>query len=48
MTGISKGGNLLYEDKDIPNLKIFNNIIDLGGLGNFNNIDLKKVLAGNR
>ena len=46
MTGISKGGNLLYEDKDIPNLKIFNNIIDLGGLGNFNNIDLKKVLAG--
>ncbi|WP_455498261.1 M16 family metallopeptidase [Coprobacter sp.] len=46
MSGISKGGSLLYGEKDIPNLKVFNNIIDLGGLGNFNNIDLKKVLAG--
>ena len=46
LSGISKGGSLLYGDKDISNLKVFNNIIDLGGLGNFNNIDLKKVLAG--
>ena len=46
LSGISKGGSLLYGDRDISNLKVFNNIIDLGGLGNFNNIDLKKVLAG--
>ena len=46
MQAISKGGSSLFEDKDAVQYKLINEISALGGLGNFNNIDLEKVLAG--
>jgi len=42
----SKGGYSLFDKKDIISAQIIDNIISLGGLGNFNAVDLKKVLAG--
>ena len=46
MTATSPGGNTLYGKEDIANLKVFNDVISLGGLGNFSDIDLNKRLAG--
>ena len=46
MTATRPGGSTLFGAKDIDNLKIFNDVIELGGLGNFSAIDLNKVLAG--
>lgn len=46
MTATSPGGSSLFGTKDIDNLKVFNDVISLGGLGNFSAIDLNKVLAG--
>jgi len=42
----SKGGYSLFDKKDIMSAQIIDDVITLGGLGNFNAIDLKKVLAG--
>lgn len=48
VTASSPGGNSLYDGADIPNIKVFNSVIDLGGLGNFSAVDLGKRLAGKK
>lgn len=48
MTATSPGGSTLFGNKEIDNLKIFNEVIDLGGLGNFSATDLNKLLAGKK
>ncbi|MCD8044177.1 MAG: insulinase family protein [Tannerellaceae bacterium] len=46
MTATSPGGTILFGPEDYANLKVINEVISLGGLDNFSNIDLSKVLAG--
>jgi zinc protease len=46
LNGSSEGGMSLYGDKDIVNLKMFNQVIDNSGLGNFSLTELQKALAG--
>lgn len=46
MTATRPGGSTLFGKSDIDNLKVFNDVIDLGGLGNFSAIELGKRLAG--
>lgn len=46
MTATSPGGSTLFGKKDVDNLKIFNDVIGLGGLGNFSAVELGKKLAG--
>lgn len=48
MTATSPGGSTLFGNKDIDNLKVFNDVIGLGGLGNFSATDLTKMLAGKK
>ncbi|MCD7914394.1 MAG: insulinase family protein [Tannerellaceae bacterium] len=48
MTATSPGGSTSFGDEDIYNLKVFNEVIALGGLGNFSSTDLRKVLAGKK
>lgn len=48
VTASSPGGTSLYGTADIPNIKVFNSVIDLGGLGNFSAVDLGKRLAGKK
>lgn len=48
MTATSPGGTSMYGDADIPNLKVINSAINLGGVGNFSETDLTKRLAGKR
>lgn len=48
MTATSPGGSTLFSNKDIDNLKVFNEVIGLGGLGNFSATDLSKMLAGKK
>lgn len=42
------GGSILFGSKDIDNLKIFNDVTEVGGLGNFSSTDLTKMLAGKK
>lgn len=46
MKAFSPGGNSLFDEKDALQFKVMNDLIDLGGLGNFSATDLDKVLAG--
>lgn len=46
MTATSPGGSTLFGKADIDNLKVFNDVIGVGGLGNFSATDLNKMLAG--
>jgi zinc protease len=47
MTATSPGGTSLFPDeKDVWNLKVMNNTILLGGLGEFSAADLQRALAG--
>lgn len=48
MTATSPGGSTLFDNKDAKNLKVFNSVIALGGLGDFSAIDLSKKLAGKK
>lgn len=48
MTATRPGGSTLFGDRDIDNLKVFNEVIQLGGLGNFSAIELGKRLAGKK
>lgn len=48
MTATSPGGTTLFGDKDIDNLKVFNDVIEIGGLGNFSATELAKRLAGKK
>ena len=47
MTATSPGGTTMFKDeKDIWNLKVVNNAVMLGGLGEFSSVNLRKALAG--
>jgi zinc protease len=46
MSATSPGGSSLFPENDPVNIKLYNNVADLGGLGNFSKTDLTKVLSG--
>jgi zinc protease len=46
MSAMSKGGYSLYKGNDILNAKMAGLVTEIGGLGNFNTIDLQKMLSG--
>lgn len=46
MSGRAKGGKSLYGEKDFKNLKYMAGAIEVSGLGNFDNNELSKALAG--
>lgn len=46
MMAISPGGTSMYDDDEIINLTLMSNVVALGGLGNFNSVQLDKVLSG--
>ena len=49
MSAWGHGGNSVYTSKeDIVNLKLFDQIISVSGLGNFNSTELEKALAGKK
>lgn len=49
MKGFSLGGNSLFPDSEIINIKEMNDVIgEVGGLGNFSKMDLEKLLAGKK
>lgn len=48
MTATSPGGTTLFDDKETSNLKILNDIIPMGGWGNFSAVELSKALAGKK
>ncbi|MEG0888912.1 MAG: insulinase family protein [Bacteroides sp.] len=48
MKGVSLGGSSLFPDSEIINIKELNDVIGVGGLGNFSKVDLEKVLAGKK
>jgi zinc protease len=47
-TASSKGGTSLVDDKDAINIKAINDVIGVGGVGNFSATDLPKMLAGKK
>lgn len=48
MKGTSLGGKSIFPDKDALNFAVMDNVIAVGGLGNFSQVDLMKVLAGKK
>ena len=48
MTAFSPGGTSLFDTKEAIQLRMLNSVAGLGGLGNFSNVDLEKVLAGKK
>ena len=46
LTASAKGGSSLFDNKDAVNIKVLNDVIELGGIGNFSKINLQKRLAG--
>ena len=46
MQAFAKGGKCLYGAADYTNLKVFDQVIGLSGLGNFSSNELSKALAG--
>lgn len=48
MKGTSLGGKSIFPDKDALNFVVMDNVIAVGGLGNFSQVDLTKVLAGKK
>ncbi|MDR1762077.1 MAG: insulinase family protein [Bacteroidales bacterium] len=46
MQATSKGGESLLNEKNIATILLLNDIINLGGVGNFSKQDLEKALAG--
>jgi zinc protease len=46
LNGEGFGGSGLYGEKDLPNLKMFSDVIEASGLGNFSHTELEKALAG--
>ena len=48
MKGFCLGGNSIFPDKDALNFAVMDNVIAVGGLGNFSQVDLTKVLAGKK
>ena len=48
MKAFSPGGSSLFPNDEIVNINMLNSVASLGGLGNFSNVDLEKVLAGKK
>ena len=48
MMAQQRGGSSLYGEKDWANCEVFEGVIEYSGLGGFNNMELKKALAGKR
>lgn len=48
MNAFSQGGTSLYDEKDAANLKVVDEVFELGGIGNFSATDLQKALAGKK
>ncbi|HOV70798.1 MAG TPA: insulinase family protein [Dysgonamonadaceae bacterium] len=48
MTATSEGGTSIYAEEDPLNSKVMNQVMTLGGVGNFSVTNLRKVLAGKR
>ena len=48
MKGTSLGGKSIFPDKDALNFAVMDNVVAVGGLGNFSQVDLTKVLAGKK
>lgn len=46
LSGTSKGGSSLLGEEDLVNADLFGMVIGASGLGNFNNTELEKALAG--
>ena len=48
MKGVSLGGTSLLNEKDMPTINLLNDLITLGGVGEFSRTDLSKALAGKK
>lgn len=46
LNAVSKGGSLLYGESDIPNLRTFNDIIEISRWGGLTNTEMDKIMAG--
>ena len=46
LSGKGFGGSALYGEKDFANIKMFDDVIEASGLGNFSHTELEKALAG--
>ncbi len=48
MSSFSMGGSSLFPDSEIINITELNEVMSIGGLGNFSQVDLTKMLAGKK
>lgn len=48
MQAFSPGGTSLFPNEEVINFNMLNAVAGLGGLGNFSNVNLEKVLAGKK
>lgn len=48
MRAFSPGGTSVFGTDEVIQIKMLNSVAGLGGLGNFSNVDLEKVLAGKK
>ncbi len=48
MRAFSPGGSSVFGTKEALQIKVLNDVAAIGGLGNFSNVDLEKVLAGKK
>lgn len=48
MKGVSLGGNSLMPNSEVINIMEMNDVVRLGGLGNFSDVNLQKALAGKK
>ena len=46
LRGEGFGGSALYGEKDFANIKMFDDVVEASGLGNFTHTELEKALAG--
>ena len=46
LRGEGFGGSALYGEKDFVNIKTFDDVVEVSGLGNFSHTELEKALAG--
>ena len=46
LRGYGFGGSALYGNDELPNLRLFGDVIEASGLGNFSHTELEKALAG--
>ena len=46
LSGEGYGGSSLYGEEELPNIKMFDDVIEASGLGNFSHTELEKALAG--